>query len=656
MFKRIFPALSVIFFLSAGLTAQISDPLQDIVTYEKSSWLHQYGANDRSLLNAANNRSDIRYVRLHFWVDPAVHYIRGEVMCVFEPVEALTSLDFDFSASLVMDSIHYHGQICTFTRTGDVLSVKLPQTIPAFMPDSLVFFYQGAPVGSGFGSFVTSTHGNGTPVMWTLSEPYGAMEWMPCKQSLNDKIDSVDIFITHPAGYRAASNGLLQSEITENGFNTAHWKHRYPIAAYLIAIAVTDYQTLESKVPFGNDTTYILQYFYPESSSDAANCLDNLSAQMQLYNGLFGLYPFQQEKYGHAQFGWGGGMEHQTMSFMGDFGFELVAHELAHQWFGNKVTCGSWEDIWLNEGFATYLTGLCYENIQPQYWQQYRRQRIDAATSQPGGSVRVDDTTSVGRIFSGRLSYAKGAMVLHMLRWVCGDTAFFNGIRNYINDPVLSFRYAKTADLQAHLEASSGKNLDGFFEDWYSGQGYPSFAVDWYQNSDNSLLLTVNQSQSHPSVGHFELPLPIRLFDAQGQSQDIILDNTENWQTYIVQVNFNVDSIAIDPDLWLITKNNTSANITIGIQELAAIGYTLLAEPNPATGGVLQLRVFAPSAGTAKFSIWNAEGRSLVSQNEILMAGEQFINIPIKGLAAGPYLIRLENAQGGMTERVIIQP
>src|SRR5690606_1979392 len=147
-------------------------------------------------------------------------------------------------------------------------------------------------------------------------------------------------------------------------------------------------------------------------------------------DSLIGPYPFPSEKYGHAQFSWPGGMEHQTMSFMGNFAFELIAHELIHQWFGNMVTCGSWQDIFLNEGFATYLTGVCVENLlEEQWWDRWKSVRKDIVFEKPDGSIFVSDTTEVPVIFNGRLTYTKGAYLLHMLRWILGDESFFRVLK-----------------------------------------------------------------------------------------------------------------------------------------------------------------------------------------------------------------------------------
>ncbi|NJO89138.1 MAG: M1 family metallopeptidase [Chloroflexia bacterium] len=316
-----------------------------------------------------------------------------------------------------------------------------------------------------------------------------------------DKADSIDLVIIHPTTYKAAGNGKLISENVINGKMHTHWKHRHPITAYLVAFAVTNYSTYSDYVPMDDgDPIEILNYVYPEDLSYAKVNTPATIEIMQLYNRLFITYPYRDEKYGHAQFGWGGGMEHQTMSFMVNFGFGLIAHELAHQWFGDYITCNSWKNIWLNEGFATYCESLTHEfGLSGENWANWKRNEINYITEEPGGSLFVNDTTSENAIFSGRLSYAKGGMVLHMLRGEVGDTAFFRGIRNYLQDEKLANAFASTENLQAHMEGESGKDLDYFFKDWVYGQGYPSYSFYWGQDENGIGTIKITQTQSHSS-------------------------------------------------------------------------------------------------------------------------------------------------------------
>ncbi|MDO8365238.1 MAG: M1 family aminopeptidase [Saprospiraceae bacterium] len=640
--------LSTLFSLWAiMLFAQITDPLDDIAESEKAVWIRQHqAARDRDLQNSADNRSDIHYCRMNWTVDPAIKYIQGEVMTVFEPSEMVGSLEFDFSQVLTMDSILFHGQNLVFTQNGDVISVQFPAPLPAFLTDSLTFYYQGEPDSTGFGSFRVDTHAD-VPVLWTLSEPYGAMEWWPCKQALNDKIDSVDIFITHPSGYRAASIGLLQSETTANGWITAHWRHRYPVAAYLVAIGVTNYTVFTAPAPFGGDTTPILNYVYPESLADAQIGVDENVEVFQMFNQLFGQYPFHAEKYGHAQFSRSGGMEHQTMSFVSSFGYELLAHELAHQWFGDKITCASWEDIWLNEGFASYLTGLCYNFLRPQYWEIYKKDRIDKATLIPDGSVWVDDTTSVERVFNSRLSYAKGAMLLHMLRWKFGDPVFFTGVHNYVNDPALEYGYVKTSDFKTHMESVSGANLDEFFADWFYGKGFPSYQTSWSVILGNEVKITLQQTTSDPSVSFFEMPVAVKMSDGV-QDTVLVLDHTFSGQVFTVALDFSPDSLVFDPELWLISRDNTVVSI---IEDpLPALDIDLA--PNPASS-FFTIRLNAPNNEPAKMTFWASDGK-LVKQGQLdIISGSNTIPVEIGELPAGRYLLRLES-KSWQAERAVV--
>ncbi len=542
--------------VSTMCLAQPTD-LSRLYELEEKAYLGLLQAPERQ----ATNNYDLVYQRMDWEVNPNVNYITGNVSSHFKPTENLSHLEFDLSTDLIVNSVTYHGSPAQFSQiAGDILRITLPIEVAAMQLDSVLINYEGTPPNTGLGSFVQSTH-NGAPIIWTLSEPYGAKDWWPCKQNLQDKVDSMDVFITTPQAYKAVSNGLLVSETDEGSNKVFHWKHRYPIATYLICMAVTDYEVYTNLVPFDNHTVEVVNYVYPEDFATAQSVTPDVVAQMQLYASLFGDYPFKLEKYGHAQMGWGGGMEHQTITFMGGWNYELMAHELAHHWFGDKVTCGSWEDIWLNEGFATYLSGLCYEFLLPQYWMSFKEQRIANVVSQPDGSVLCGDTSDIGRIFSGRLSYAKGAMVLHMMRWVIGDSAFFAATRNYLTDAGNAYAFARTPELKANMEAASGQNLSWYFDDWFTGEGYPSYTVDWQQTPNGVVSLTVNQSQSHSSVDFFELPIPIR-FSNQSQDTIITFNHTFSGQVFTTPLPFEVNDVVFDPELRIISANNSITSIS----------------------------------------------------------------------------------------------
>ena len=526
---------------------------------------------------------DVKYHRLEWSVDPAVKYIEGTVTTYLVAGEDIEELYFDLNANMNVNEVIHRGESLSYGFEGDdLLQISLNTPLTQGTLDSLSIAYEGIPTAEGFGSFETSNH-RGVPVLWTLSEPYGARDWWPCKQSLNDKIDSIDIFVTTPEQYKVGTNGLLMGQENADGLTTYHWRHRYAIPAYLISLAVTNYEEFTNYVVLDNgENIPVLNYVYPEDLSSAVEELENTIEIMELFNELFGLYPFAREKYGHAQFGWGGGMEHQTMSSMGSFSYALQAHELAHQWFGNKVTCGSWEDIWLNEGFATYLTALTYEfNLSDEPWfGLWKQETVDYVTSRSGGAVRVEDTTSVSRIFSGRLSYRKGAYLLHMLRWIMGDEAFFEACRNFLNDSQLAFGYAKTPDLIRHLEQVAGRDLTEFFADWYIGEGYPSYDILW-ENTDKGIQIEISQETSHPSVDFFEMPL-LLLVRGEGRDSLLRLDHQSDGQRYSVTLDFEPEELVFDPDLWILSRDNQVREGLVSSDELeSSLEYR--AYPSPFT-------------------------------------------------------------------------
>jgi len=600
MLKPAFLILFMVFFAVFGF-AQKPDPNFS----DKMAFQEQKHFDLKSAFHESQNYSDfdLVYQRMEWEVDPNITYIKGIVTSYFiSQIENLTEIEFDLNDTLSVDSVLQNGHKINFLQLNDKLRVQLQQPLQNQQRDSVQVFYQGEPEMNGFGAFTKGVHA-GVPIMWTLSEPYGAREWWPCKQSLVDKIDSIDIFVASPKAYRTASNGILVSDTVENGIRKMHWKHRFPISTYLVAFATTNYAVYSDWVNLENDRKIeILNYVYPENLEKAKTETPVTVEFIELYNHLIGEYPFSPEKYGHAQFGWGGGMEHQTMSFMAGFGYELIAHELAHQWFGDFITCGSWHDIWLNEGFATYMSGLVYENLQNgKYWYQFKKLNVERIVSKPEGSVYVQDTTDVNAIFSSRLSYSKGAYLLHMLRWILGDKHFFEGMKSYFSDPDLQNGFAITHDFQKHMELAGDTTLSDFFNDWFYGEGFPVYSARYTPVDEGHLKITLFQTTSHPSVEFYKMPVPVRVYGYNSaDSADFKLINTTNNQEFIVDVAFPVAKLKIDPDYWLVSKTTKIVSTsTINSNDVFAVFpnpfSNVFSLQIPAGEQLIAMQLFSPS-------------------------------------------------------------
>lgn len=466
-----------------------------------------------------------------------------------------TPLWYDLSNALTIDSIRYHGQGVSWIHEQDSLRPLINNPLYG-QPDSIDIWYHGVPQSTGLGSFEQYQH-SGSKGIFTLSQPFGARDWWPCRQSLGMKIEDLTLSLTVPPGLVGVGNGLLVDVDSSADAWTYHWHHQYPIAPYLIGVAVTNYKLVRDTLLLPSGPLLYENYYFPEDSIAFASRRLEILPIFQVFDSLFGPYPFMAEKYGHTQFGKGGGMEHQTNTFISGWSHELVAHELAHHWFGNWVTCGSWQDLWLNEGFATYCSGLTYERLfGGYYWPFFKKDRIANALSQPDGSITLSNLSNPTDMFDERLVYNKAAMVLHMLRITIGDAAFFSGLRQYLQAHQNGFAFGY--HLQDALEDAAQQDLSHFFEVWVKGEGYPIYTIKWTQEEvSGSVFLGLSETWSNFPSRSSPVPLAVTLY-GEGRDTTYTFSNPYDGAYAFFKTGFRIDSIQANVGKDVITPRSTT--------------------------------------------------------------------------------------------------
>ncbi len=649
--KKIIFALSII---SASLQAQ-----NKFACAETKIKSHANSANKASSMLASSylinleNQYDLKFYHLNLTLSNVNKVISGNVRTLATVKSAaLDSFAFELYHTYIIDSIYLNGIKTTASRHVD--EVRVPFATPLTQGsqiDATVYYHGTAPTING--SQAGDGYNNGTSPTWqnksayTLSECYHAYEWFPCKQQLRDKIDSNWVFVTTDSANKVGSNGLLTNVVTIGNTKRFEWKNNQPIDYYLISVALAKYidYSIYAHPQGTTDSVLIQNYIYnnPATLPYVKPFLDSTRQFVELFSNLYGMYPWV--KYGHCETTLGGGMEHQSMTTIGAFDWSTVAHELGHQWFGDKVTCGNWHDIFLNEGFATYTEYLAREYLEPNQAAPYMLNSHSDIMSQPNGSVYNPDTTSENRIFDSRLSYEKGGAIIHTLRFVINDdTVFFHALRNYLQQ--FNQSTATLADFQTSVQNTTGLNLNQFFAQWIYGEGFPTFDVHWNQHNGNFIMRSVQTVSDYSVTPLFITPMQYTLQRSIGDTIIRVMHATDTaW--YNMNVAGTVTGIIIDPANWVINDSvgpTHDASLT-GINVYNSFDAVTSVYPNPANDLIV-----VKSEGNFTFTLYDVTGKSILTKK--CNTAE---SIDVSRFADGMYFYQINALAGIKSGKLVIR-
>ena len=642
--KNLFVLLFVTIFVNHLFAQKISD-------FNKPNFENKhFETTGTKSVNSLLDNYDVKFYKIEVDVTNTSKTINSGIGTMYAQVvnNPLNTILLELINSLTVDSVLVNGVNKTFTHTNDEITINLSPSIALGDFFTTKVYYHGTSSGSGIGN--GNSFSWGAQITWTLSESYHAKDWFPCKQVLSDKADSVQVFITCPNTLKAGSNGLLTNIVPIAGNKLRYeWKSNYPINYYLPSFSVSDYQEYNIYAhPAGiTDSILIQNYLYSNSGylPYFKAEIDNTPLFIELLSEKYGMYPFKNEKYGHCVAPIGGGMEHQTMTTLSSFNFELIIHELGHQWFGDNVTCSNWQDIWINEGFATYTYYIGLQNLQTQAnADQEMLNEHNDIKSATNGSVYVplSQIFDENRIFDYRLTYEKGAAIIHSMRFILNnDSLFYSVLQNF--QQTYKDSVATGDDFKNMISSMSGIDFTDYFAQWYYGEGYPTYNIVWQQQSD-TVSFTVNQQTSMPTITpFFKLPVEIKFFWSGGDTT-LRFAQAYNQQQFSAYIPHLINNLQVDPNNWVV---DGIANITTGIS-VNSILQSVIVKPNPAKDFIVLNVNFNTSEND--FIIYDISGKNV----KTFKMNTDVLKIDISDLENGMYFINCINNNNILPAKFIV--
>ena len=508
---------------------------------------------DENYVSENQNKIDVYKYDLSFDLYPQKKMFIAKAILTGEVKDlSISSIDLNFYDNFKINKITLNDFETDYENEDTRLSVPYDSSMGSKF--KIEVQYEGTPQKAGLEGFVFGKR-NGESLVYNLSEPNYASSWFPCNDVPFDKT-LMDISITNDSSMVSVSNGILVDIKTNENRRTYHWKTLYPISTYLIAVYSADYERFSDQYISldGKDTMTVDYYVLPDKLEKAKTDFSDQVKMIKYFSQTFGEYPFIKEKYGIAEFLWSpGAMEHQTITGVSSNMIsgrkiyeDTFVHELAHQWWGNAVSPNHWNEIWLNEGFATYSEALYYESLTG-------RKALQSTMLSKYSSNFSGTLAEPGKFLFTKTVYDKGAWVLHMLRWEVGDSSFFKILREYYD--TYKYSNASTKDFQNICEKVSGKNLYKFFEQWIHGEGEIELEYQTLIDSSHQGYISkveIEQIQNEYEEYHFPLELEIKFIDGSSKFERYYISLKDTVLEILTEK--NPEYVVLDPNSWLLVS------------------------------------------------------------------------------------------------------
>lgn len=569
------------------------------------------------------------------------------------------------NTSLAIDSVRLlpANSVLTYTYSNNLLTITLDRTYNPGEYVTIKIYYRHNSVSDYY--FNTNSSG----YVWTDCEPEGARCWFPCWDKPSDKA-TVDITVRVPTNVKIGSNGRLADSTVSNDALYYHWISSDPVSTYLVVLTgKTDY-VLDMMYwhKLSNPTDSIPLRFYYGSGTNITPTKNAIIDMTNYFSQTFGEMPFEKNGFASVP-GFNGGMENQTLTTIYPQGWsqitDMIAHEYSHQWFGDMITCGTWADIWLNEGFATYCEALYTEHTSGYTAYKNRLITYNAAeylSQNPGWAMWnaswAVTTPPVGTLFNTAITYDKGACVLHMLRYTIGDSLFFAALKSYATDTVnFKMKNAITDDFIAKFSAVAGQDLTWFTDEWVKQPNHPTYANSYNIANLGSGVYRVNfvAKQTQTNTVFHKMPITLKITFSTGDTTVRVMNDVNNQQFTFYFYNKQPTTVTFDADNDIMLK---TATITVGTGTVSSempTSFTLYQnEPNPFNPSS-KIRYDIPNFSQVKLTVFDITGKivaTLVNQQQ--SAGHYEILFDGAGLSSGIYFYRLETSTFTDTKKMTL--